>query len=72
MHTLVQRRPRMAEISWYKAVRLCRRALVVVSNWRSRARQRDALSRLDGHLLADIGITRDAQIAECSTSFWYR
>lgn len=70
MLTLVQRRPRRAEISWDKARLLCHRALMAVAAWRSRAQQRKSLARLDDHLLADIGITREAQMVECSKSFW--
>jgi uncharacterized protein YjiS (DUF1127 family) len=36
---------------------------------RSRARQRQALARLDDRLLADIGLTREAQMVECSKLF---
>ena len=59
MLTLVQRQPRMAQVSWHK-----------MSAWHSRARQRDSLAQLDDHLLADIGLTREAQLVECSKPFW--
>jgi uncharacterized protein YjiS (DUF1127 family) len=35
------------------------------------ARQRAALARLDDRLLADIGLTREAQIVECSKLYWW-
>ncbi len=71
MLTLVQRQPRMAQVSWEKMLRLCRRACaVVVAAWRSRARQRDSLAQLDDHLLADIGLTREAQLVDCAKPFW--
>lgn len=70
MLTLVQRRPRTADILSGNAARLYRRALIAVATWRSRARQRDSLSRLDDHLLADIGITREARMVECAKPFW--
>ena len=70
MLTLVQRRLQTAEFSRGNAVRLYRSLLVALANWRSRARQRGSLSRLDDYLLADIGITREAQMVECSKPFW--
>ena len=70
MLTLVRRQPRMAQVSWDKMLRLCRRACAVAAAWRSRARQRDSLAQLDDHLLADIGLTREAQLVECSKPFW--
>jgi uncharacterized protein YjiS (DUF1127 family) len=36
----------------------------------SRSRQRRALSDLDGYLLVDIGVTRDAAIRESGKPFW--
>jgi len=81
MLTLVERQPRTNPVSWNpvswnpvswnKVTRLCRRAGVLVAARRSRARQLDALSRLDDRLLADIGLTREAQIVECSKLFWW-
>jgi uncharacterized protein YjiS (DUF1127 family) len=50
-------------------MRLCRKGSAIVAAWRSRARQRQALARLDDRLLADIGLTRDAQMVECSKLF---
>jgi uncharacterized protein YjiS (DUF1127 family) len=71
MLTLVERQPRINPVSLKKAMRLCRRARALVATWRSRARQREALARLDDRLLADIGLTREAQIVECSKLFWW-
>jgi uncharacterized protein YjiS (DUF1127 family) len=71
MLTLVQQQPRITPVSWHKAMRLCRRARALAATWRSRARQRQALARLDDRLLADIGLTREAQIVECSKLFWW-
>ena len=70
MVTLVQRQPRLTPISWNKVTSLCRQARALVAVWRSRARQREALARLDDRLLADIGLTREAQMVECSKLFW--
>jgi uncharacterized protein YjiS (DUF1127 family) len=71
MLTLVERRPRISPVPWNKVMRLCRRARAPVAKWRSRARQRQALARLDDRLLADIGLTREAQMVECSKLFWW-
>jgi uncharacterized protein YjiS (DUF1127 family) len=46
-------------------------AEMLTLGWRSRARQRKALARLDDRLLADIGLTREAQMVECSKLFWW-
>ena len=70
MLTLVERQPRTTQVSWNKVMRLCRRARALVATRRSRARQRQALARLDDRLLADIGLTREAQMVECSNLFW--
>ena len=70
MLTLVQRRRRTAGFPRGGAMRLYRNLLAGLVSWHYRARQRDALSRLDDHLLADIGITREAQMVECSKPFW--
>jgi uncharacterized protein YjiS (DUF1127 family) len=69
MLSLVQRQTRIGEVSWGKMLRLCRRARVLAAAWRSRARQRASLAQLDDHLLADIGLTREAQTVECSKPF---
>jgi uncharacterized protein YjiS (DUF1127 family) len=71
MLTLVERQPRITPVSWNKVMRLCRRARALVARWRSLARQREALARLDDRLLADIGLTREAQMVECSKLFWW-
>ena len=71
MMTLVERQPRITPASWSEVMRLCRRAHDVMAEWRSGARQRRALARLDDRLLADVGITRQAQMMECSKLFWW-
>jgi uncharacterized protein YjiS (DUF1127 family) len=70
MLTLIERQPRTAPLSWNKVIRLSRQARALMATWRSRARQRQALARLDERLLADIGLTREAQMVECSKLFW--
>ena len=71
MLTLVERQPRITPVSWNRAMRLYRRARVLVATGRSHARQRQALARLDDRLLADVGLTREAQMVECSKLFWW-
>ena len=72
MLTLVERQPRINPVSLKEAMRLYRRARALMAAWRSLARQREALARLDDRLLADIGLTREAQMVECSKLFWSR
>jgi uncharacterized protein YjiS (DUF1127 family) len=62
MLTLVERQPRITPVSWNKVMRLCRQAHALVATRRS---------RLDNRLLADIGLTREAQMMECSKLFWW-
>ena len=38
--------------------------------WRTRARQRRALARLDDRLLDDVGLTRDDVHREARKPFW--
>jgi uncharacterized protein YjiS (DUF1127 family) len=71
MLTLVEPQPRKTPVSWSKVMRLCWQARVLAGMWRSRACQRKALARLDDRLLADIGLTREAQMVECSKLFWW-
>ena len=71
MLTLVERQPRITPISRSKVMHLCRQARLLAAMWRSLARQREALARLDDRLLADIGLTREAQMVECSKLFWW-
>ncbi|MBW7948516.1 MAG: DUF1127 domain-containing protein [Pseudorhodoplanes sp.] len=53
-------------------------ARIVASLWRwiascrARARQREALARVDNRLLADIGLTRREATREISKPFWMR
>jgi len=71
MLTLVRRQPRITIVSWDKVIRLCRRACEQAVARRSRSRQLEALSRLDDRLLGDFGLSREAQILECSKLFWW-
>jgi uncharacterized protein YjiS (DUF1127 family) len=71
MLTLVERQPRINPVSLKKAMRLYRRARALIAAWQSRASQREALARLDDRLLADVGLTREAQMVECSKLFWW-
>ncbi len=77
MLTLVERRRQMTPVSWNtlipwnKLMGLSRQARALAATWRSRARQRQSLARLDDRLLADIGLTREMQMVECSKLFWW-
>ena len=71
MLTLVERRPRITPVSWKKVMCLCQQGRAHAATWRSRARQRQALARLDDRLLTDVGLTREAQMVECSKLFWW-
>jgi uncharacterized protein YjiS (DUF1127 family) len=42
----------------------------VVARWEERRLTRRALSRLDAHLMRDIGMTPLAQANECEKPFW--
>lgn len=42
----------------------------VITVWRRRARDRDALHRLNDHYLQDIGLTRRDVMMEFSKPFW--
>ena len=53
-----------------KPVRPFAAALARLAVWIERARQRDALAGLDGHMLRDIGITRAEAARECGKPFW--
>ena len=66
MLTVVERQPQITSLSWSKISHLCEQASALAATWRSRARQRRALARLDDRLLADVKLTREAQMAECS------
>lgn len=50
------------------------RALVAlalaVARWDDRRRTRRALSRLDRHILTDIGLSAPAALDECAKPFW--
>ena len=71
MLTLVRQPPRMSVVSWDRVIRFYRRACEQAVARRSRSRQLEALARLDDRLLADIGLTREAQMRECSKLLWW-
>lgn len=50
---------------------LARRARIVIAEWHSRARRRETLARLNDRLLADVGLTREKQIVDCSKLFYW-
>jgi len=70
MYTIVGSRPHINGFSWYPAIRLCRRAVARLGEWRERERQRRSLARLDARLLADIGVSPEQQARECAKPFW--
>jgi uncharacterized protein YjiS (DUF1127 family) len=51
--------------------RLGRRACMAIAEWDSRALQRERLARLNDHLLADVGLTREQQIVDRSKLFYW-
>ncbi|MEZ5932019.1 MAG: DUF1127 domain-containing protein [Alphaproteobacteria bacterium] len=46
------------------------KAAGLLSAWRSRARDRQTLGRLNDHMLRDIGLTRHQVVIECDKPFW--
>ena len=69
MLTLVERQPGITAISSSKVMRLCRqvRRQCGVRAHASARRWHGSIDRL----LADIGLTREAQMVECSKLFWW-
>jgi uncharacterized protein YjiS (DUF1127 family) len=49
--------------------RLGRRACMAIAEWDSRALQRERLSQLNDHLLADVGLMREKQVVDPSKLF---
>jgi uncharacterized protein YjiS (DUF1127 family) len=70
MLTLARRQTTVNRISWSKLIGFYHRARQQVETWRSRRRQLGALSRLYDRMLADLGLTREQEIAACSKLFW--
>jgi uncharacterized protein YjiS (DUF1127 family) len=70
MLTLVQIQPRTATHAPARRATPFSLVLETIAAWRSRNQARGALSRLDDRLLADIGLTREKQLAECAKPFW--
>lgn len=60
--------PRSAELP--PLSRLLVALAVTLAAWEDRRRTRAALSRLDGHLLRDIGLGADRAATECTKPFW--
>lgn len=50
--------------SWFS------RVVDLIVAWHRRARDRQALRRLDDHYLRDIGLTRHEIMQECEKPFW--
>ena len=43
---------------------------LVLADWDARRRSRNALTRLDDHMLRDIGLSPDHVQDECAKPFW--
>ena len=52
-------------------LRLWRRACKVLAEWDSRALQRERLTQLNDHLLADVGLTRERPIVDVQKLFYW-
>lgn len=50
---------------------LALRVAVLLAQWSQRSRSRRALARLDGHLLKDVGLTRDQALDQARRHFWH-
>jgi len=68
-YTMTLRIPASRPVAFYLASQL-RGATRTVHAWRTQARQRPALARLDGRLLQDVGITHAARNREITKPFW--
>jgi uncharacterized protein YjiS (DUF1127 family) len=70
MLTLVHSQPQAAIRTAAHRSNLLALIRETIMAWRARSRAREALSRLDDRLLADIGLTREKQFVECNKVFW--
>ncbi len=74
MHAIAGSRPHITNLVWNlfwnRALRRVPEFFVRISEWQQQKRQQYSLARLDDHLLADIGLSREQQSRECSTAFW--
>ncbi|PLL13190.1 hypothetical protein C0V75_07210 [Tabrizicola sp. TH137] len=50
--------------------RLLVSAALLLAAWETRLRSRNALARLDDHMLRDIGLSQDHAHMECAKPFW--
>lgn len=60
------------QISVTPALSWLGKAAAVIAAWHRRARDRQALDRLNDHHLKDIGLTRHQIMMECGKPFWRR
>lgn len=67
MSSRVLSRPALALL---RPLALLRRASVAAATWTSRRHERAALSRLDPHLLSDIGLDQVTAAQEAQRPFW--
>ncbi|HTV95911.1 MAG TPA: DUF1127 domain-containing protein [Steroidobacteraceae bacterium] len=70
MLTIARRLPRVDTLSTTSMLRWCRRLYDGFIEWQEAVSERESLARLDDRLLADIGLTREQQILECSKMLW--
>jgi len=70
MLTIARHLPRVDTLSMASILRRCRRVHDSVAEWQRLVSERESLARLDDRLLADIGLTREQQILECSKVLW--
>jgi uncharacterized protein YjiS (DUF1127 family) len=70
MLTIARRLPRVHPFSAASVLRWCRRIYDTFIERQMLASERESLARLDDRLLADIGLTREQQIQECSKVLW--
>jgi uncharacterized protein YjiS (DUF1127 family) len=52
------------------AIGVCVALARLISTWRQRSRQRQALAELDDRLLRDVGLSRADAARECAKPFW--
>jgi len=69
IYRLERRAPKMAARRFGMRSLLCRVG-ATLRLWAARERERDALSRLDDHLLRDIGLARETARREWTKPFW--
>ena len=70
MPAIARRLPLSSAVSLTSVRSQFHRVHAIIVELQARARERRSLAQLDDRLLADIGLTREQQVEECSKSFW--